>query len=181
MTRPGAGARGAVEGFKGDEAMGTSRTTEVTVIGLGNTGRQLARVLLEKGKTVTVWNRSSQRSAEFRELGAAVAPSPAEAMAASPLTVLCVIDYEAAGDILAQPGVIEALRGRTLAQLRADHDEQVRSQYLTVKRAEGRIAWKVDISALIRFRRFHRNPGYPGGQKMIALVPPSAACGRNQR
>jgi len=44
---------GPVEGFKGDEAMGTSRTTEVTVIGLGNTGRQLARVLLEKGKTVT--------------------------------------------------------------------------------------------------------------------------------
>jgi len=163
VTRPGAGARGAVEGFKGDEAMGTSRTTEVTVIGLGNTGRQLARVLLEKGKTVTVWNRSSRRSAEFRELGAAVAPSPAEAMAASPLTVFCVIDYEAAGDILAQPGVIEALRGRTLAQLRADHDEQVRSQYLTVKRAEGRIAWEVDISAPIRFRRSYRNLGYPGG------------------
>ena len=37
--------------------------SEVIVIGLGNMGSALARALLENGRAVTVWNRSSEKAA----------------------------------------------------------------------------------------------------------------------
>lgn len=87
----------------------------VTVIGLGAMGLTLARLFKGQGREVTVWNRSPAKAAELA--GVVIAPTAAAAVAASPLVVMCVYDYVAVRDILAQPGVAEAFAGKTLVQL----------------------------------------------------------------
>ncbi len=54
--------------------------SEVSVIGLGNMGSALARVLQENGRAVTVWNRSPEKAAPLVDMGAALAPSAAAAI-----------------------------------------------------------------------------------------------------
>jgi 3-hydroxyisobutyrate dehydrogenase-like beta-hydroxyacid dehydrogenase len=53
--------------------------TKIGFIGLGTMGRPMAANLLKKGFSVTVYNRSPEKTAELAQLGAAVAASPAEA------------------------------------------------------------------------------------------------------
>jgi 3-hydroxyisobutyrate dehydrogenase-like beta-hydroxyacid dehydrogenase len=115
---------------------------QVTVIGLGAMGGTLARVLAERGHEVTVWNRSGitkTRGAGLREAGVREAATPAEAVAAGPLTVMCVTDYPAAEEILDAPGVMAGLTGRTLVQLSNGNEDQVRAQMARVRAAGGRM------------------------------------------
>lgn len=88
-----------------------------TVIGLGNMGITLARLLLRAGYRVTVWNRTREKAHALAAEGAFIADSAAEAVAASQLIIVCVFDYKAAHAILAQREVEAALKGRTLVQL----------------------------------------------------------------
>lgn len=88
---------------------------DISVIGLGKMGTALAAALLRGGHRVTVWNRSAHKAASVT--GAAPAATPAAAIAASPLTIVCVSDYAATRSILSEPGVAQALAGRTLVQL----------------------------------------------------------------
>ncbi|GAA3869352.1 NAD(P)-dependent oxidoreductase [Streptomyces sedi] len=97
----------------------TSTATPVTVLGLGPMGRALAAAFAAAGHPVTVWNRTPGKA---DGLDAAVATTAAEASAASPLVVVCVINYEAARSVL-DP---EALRGRTLVNLTGGSPEQAR-------------------------------------------------------
>ena len=114
--------------------------TQVSVIGLGAMGSTLARVLLDRGHEVTVWNRSeSQRAAAVAAAGAARAASPAAAVSAAPLTIMCVTDYPAADEVLDRPGVLDELAGRTLVQLTNGTEEQVRAQIARVEAAGGRM------------------------------------------
>ncbi|GAA2523715.1 NAD(P)-dependent oxidoreductase [Winogradskya humida] len=92
----------------------------VTVLGLGPMGRALAGTFLRAGLRTTVWNRTVTRAKELADHGAAVALSPAEAVAASPVTVVCVVDYDAVDAIVRPDIVAGALRGRTLVNLTAD-------------------------------------------------------------
>jgi 3-hydroxyisobutyrate dehydrogenase-like beta-hydroxyacid dehydrogenase len=89
----------------------------VTVIGLGTMGSTLARLLLEKGYRVTVWNRSAEKAAPLVKAGAVVAATAAEAISASEIIVICVHDYKATGAIMAAAGVAAVLKDRTLVQL----------------------------------------------------------------
>jgi 3-hydroxyisobutyrate dehydrogenase-like beta-hydroxyacid dehydrogenase len=73
--------------------------SEVTVIGLGNMGSALARALLKNGRAVTVWNRSLEKAAPLVDMGAALAPSAAAAVTASPIIMVCVTNYAAANHI----------------------------------------------------------------------------------
>lgn len=86
----------------------------VTVIGLGAMGVTLANLFKGQGRAVTVWNRSPAKAAALD--GVALAPDAAAAMRASPLVVMCVYDYVAVREILAQPGMAEAIAGKTLVQ-----------------------------------------------------------------
>jgi 3-hydroxyisobutyrate dehydrogenase-like beta-hydroxyacid dehydrogenase len=88
----------------------------VTVIGLGPMGRAMATALLRAGHPVTVWNRTPARADELVGAGANRAASPAEAVAASPLTILSLTDYRAMYDIL---GEVEIL-GRDIVNLSSD-------------------------------------------------------------
>lgn len=89
----------------------------VSVIGLGSMGATLARLFLAAGHVVTVWNRSPGKAAGLVEGGARLAASAAEAVAASPVTVVCVYDYAAADAILRRPPEEAALDGKVLVQL----------------------------------------------------------------
>jgi 3-hydroxyisobutyrate dehydrogenase-like beta-hydroxyacid dehydrogenase len=53
---------------------------DVTVIGLGNMGSALARAFVEKGCSVTVWNRSPEKAAFLVEKRAMLTSDAATAM-----------------------------------------------------------------------------------------------------
>ncbi|MFF9047144.1 NAD(P)-dependent oxidoreductase [Streptomyces parvulus] len=103
----------------------------VTVLGLGPMGRALAAALLGAGLRTTVWNRTPGRDAEAVAQGALPAASAEDAVAASPLTVVCVVNYDASDAVLRQDAVTAALRGRTVVNLSAD----------TPRRARDTAAW----------------------------------------
>lgn len=73
---------------------------QVSVLGTGAIGTAVARALLAAGRPVLVWNRNPSRAAAALALGARLAPSAAEAVAASPLTLVCVTDQAAALSVL---------------------------------------------------------------------------------
>jgi 3-hydroxyisobutyrate dehydrogenase-like beta-hydroxyacid dehydrogenase len=115
---------------------------QVTVIGLGAMGSVLAKVLMESGHDVTAWNRSpipAVRAEMLSRVGVRYASTPAEAIAASPLTIMCVLDYAAADSILDGLGVSKELAGRTLVQLSNGSEDEVRRQLARVQAADGRM------------------------------------------
>ncbi|MGW1788188.1 NAD(P)-dependent oxidoreductase [Streptomyces tubercidicus] len=94
----------------------------VTVMGLGSMGSALAAVLLERGHETTVWNRSAHRAQSLVDRGARLAATPEEAIAASPLTLVCVLDYEALHAVL--DPVAGSLAGKVLVNLTSGSPEQ---------------------------------------------------------
>lgn len=93
-------------------------STPVTVLGLGDMGRSLARAFLAAGHPTTVWNRSPGKGEDVVALGAVRAASAEEAVRASGLVVVCLVDYDASDAVL-EP-LAEALRGRVLVNLTSD-------------------------------------------------------------
>jgi 3-hydroxyisobutyrate dehydrogenase-like beta-hydroxyacid dehydrogenase len=85
---------------------------EASVIGLGTMGATLARLLLQNRYRVTVWNRMIAKADPLVRDGAVLAPSPAAAVGASPIVVVCVHDYPATNKILDTKEVAAALAGR---------------------------------------------------------------------
>lgn len=90
---------------------------DVTVIGLGAMGSALAQALVDAGKRVMVWNRSKEKALAVAASGADAALTASEAIAASPLTLICLWDFAAADQVLGAPDVERALDGRVLVQL----------------------------------------------------------------
>ncbi len=90
----------------------------VTVIGLGPMGQAMTRALLDRGHHVTVWNRTAERARAVVAAGAQQAATPADALRASPLTLLSLTDHQAMFDVLGAHTA--ALAGRTLANLGSD-------------------------------------------------------------
>jgi 3-hydroxyisobutyrate dehydrogenase-like beta-hydroxyacid dehydrogenase len=99
---------------------------EVTVLGLGAMGATLARLFIERGRRVTVWNRSPEKADALVQKGAALAPTAEAAARASTLVVMCVYDYNAAAAILGSPGVSRAMSGRVFVQLSTGSPDDAR-------------------------------------------------------
>ncbi|GAA3381567.1 NAD(P)-binding domain-containing protein [Streptomyces racemochromogenes] len=72
----------------------------LTLLGLGDMGTALARTWLAAGHPLTVWNRTAAKADALAAEGAAVAASPAEAVAANTLVVLCLLDDASVGATL---------------------------------------------------------------------------------
>ncbi|WP_446458180.1 NAD(P)-dependent oxidoreductase [Streptomyces rochei] len=96
----------------------------VTVIGLGSMGSALATALLDRGHPLTVWNRSPGKARPLVEKGARLADTPEEAIAASPVTLTCVFDYDALRTLLGP--ATGALAGRDLINVTSGSAEQAR-------------------------------------------------------
>ncbi|MGW0391675.1 NAD(P)-dependent oxidoreductase [Streptomyces sp. NPDC003042] len=72
----------------------------LTLLGLGAMGTALARTWLAAGHPLTVWNRTAAKAEALAAEGAAVAASPAGAVAANSLIVLCLLDDATIGSTL---------------------------------------------------------------------------------
>ncbi|UGQ45524.1 NAD(P)-binding domain-containing protein [Massilia endophytica] len=94
-------------------------------------GTTLARLLLQAGMTVHVWNRTPGRADALAAAGAVVAAQASEAIQPADIVVMSVHDDAAAAQVLAAEGVSAALRDKTLVQLTTTSPEEAR------KAAEG--------------------------------------------
>lgn len=95
--------------------MTSSTPSPVTVLGLGAMGQALAHAFVAAGHPTTVWNRSPGRADALIEAGATEAPTVADAVAASPLTVVCLLDRASVDAVLDVLG--DGLDGRTIVNL----------------------------------------------------------------
>ncbi|MFE5484986.1 NAD(P)-dependent oxidoreductase [Streptomyces sp. NPDC056527] len=98
----------------------------ITVIGLGQMGSALADAFLAAGHRTTVFNRTPEKADALVARGAVRAAGVAEAVTASELVVVCVLDFAAVRELLAP--VAESLRGRVLVNLTTGSPEQARAE-----------------------------------------------------
>jgi 3-hydroxyisobutyrate dehydrogenase-like beta-hydroxyacid dehydrogenase len=89
--------------------------TPVTVLGLGAMGTALARVYLAAGHPTTVWNRTPGRAAELDQMNVFRAETVAAAVDASPLVIVCLLDYSSVHAAL--DANADALAGKVLINL----------------------------------------------------------------
>lgn len=101
--------------------------SDVSILGLGDMGSAIGHALLTAGKAVTVWNRSPQRSVALGQAGAAIANSAREAVAASPMTLICLSDYPTTLALLESAGEPSFLKGRLIVQLTSGTPAQARA------------------------------------------------------
>lgn len=101
--------------------------SDVSVIGLGLMGAALARALIKGGRAVTVWNRTAARAGPLVAAGAKVATSVAGAIAASPITIICVDTYDSSKALLGTPEARAALPGKTIVQLSTGTPQEARA------------------------------------------------------
>lgn len=99
--------------------------TPVTVVGLGPMGLALAGTLMDHGHPTTVWNRTPEKADGLLAKGAHRAETVAEAVSASPVTVMCLKDYEAMYGVFDSAG--DALEGRVLVNLNSGTPKEARA------------------------------------------------------
>src|ERR1700751_3885416 len=89
----------------------------VTVIGSGRMASALATVLFHKGFATTVWNRTGAKTEVLSRLGLRVAQSVEESVREADIVVVSVSDYGSTRQLLRQPDIETALRGKIVVQL----------------------------------------------------------------
>jgi len=99
---------------------------KVSMIGLGLMGSALAKAFLNTGFDVTVWNRTQSKCKPLVEQGAQVVPTVAEAIGASPISVICISDYPATNNILKTEDVLSKLKGKVVVQLSTGTPQEAR-------------------------------------------------------
>ncbi len=112
--------------------------SDITVIGLGPMGFALADLLLGAGRAVTLWNRSGGKADPLIARGAMLAATAGDAIAASPVTLICVYDYDAAEAVVSADGATRALRGRLIVNLGTGGPDEVERFASHVRRHGGR-------------------------------------------
>ena len=99
---------------------------KVTVIGAGRMGSALAAALHKRGFDTTVWNRTSSKTESLFRLGLRVAPSVLEAVGSAEIVIVNVNNYESTNQLVRQPAIESALRGKLLVQLSSGTPDQAR-------------------------------------------------------
>ncbi|MFI0779684.1 NAD(P)-dependent oxidoreductase [Streptomyces sp. NPDC021212] len=97
-------------------------TKKISVLGLGAMGTAIARAWRGAGYGVTVWNRTVGRAEALVGEGAEVAGTAGEAVAASGLVVVCLLDDASVGEVLADAD----LMGRDLVNVTTSTPGQAR-------------------------------------------------------
>ncbi|OCB50123.1 6-phosphogluconate dehydrogenase [Mycobacterium vulneris] len=107
--------------------------TTVSVLGLGPMGQALAGALVAANLRTTVWNRTPAKAQALRARGAVPADTPAEAVVASDLILVNVVDQAAADAVLEAAG--DAVAGRVVVGLSSDvPDSAQRTEELVTAR-----------------------------------------------
>jgi 3-hydroxyisobutyrate dehydrogenase-like beta-hydroxyacid dehydrogenase len=97
----------------------------VTVLGLGDMGSAIARTFVDRGYRTTVWNRTASKSVPLADAGATAAATAAEAVAASPLVVVCLLDSAAVDEVLSSVG--PSVAGKVLVNVTSGSPSQARA------------------------------------------------------
>ncbi|WP_324189852.1 NAD(P)-dependent oxidoreductase [Nocardia cyriacigeorgica] len=97
----------------------------VTILGLGAMGRAFAATLLKGGRSVTVWNRTPGKDAELVAAGASSAASLTDAIAASPVIIVLLLDHASVHATL--DPVADRLSGRAVINLTSTTPEESRA------------------------------------------------------
>lgn len=100
--------------------------SDISVLGLGLMGSALARALIKGGAKVTVWNRSPAKADTLVKLGAECAVSVAAAVGASPITLVCVDDYQTTRALFQTQEVISLLPGHIVVELSTGTPKEAR-------------------------------------------------------
>ncbi|MGW5674681.1 NAD(P)-dependent oxidoreductase [Streptomyces sp. NPDC003860] len=95
----------------------------VSLLGLGPMGLALAEALLDRGHPLTVWNRTPKKADAVVARGAHRAGTAADALAAAPLTLVCLKDYDAMYEALA---AAPAAPGRLIVNLNSGTPREAR-------------------------------------------------------
>lgn len=88
-------------------------------------GRALAEALLGQGHPLTVWNRTPDKADGLVAQGAHRAATVEEAVSASPVTVVCLNDYDTFYGVFGSAG--DALAGRALLNLNSGTPKEARA------------------------------------------------------
>jgi 3-hydroxyisobutyrate dehydrogenase-like beta-hydroxyacid dehydrogenase len=139
---------------------------KVSVIGLGLMGSALAKAFLDSGSDVTVWNRTQSKYEQLVKQGARAVPTVTEAIAESPISVICISDYHATNDILGTEDARRVLKGKSVVQLSSGTPQEARE---SEARIQGCDAEYLDGAILA----FPRNIGTPNA---MILISGSASC-----
>lgn len=99
---------------------------KVTVIGAGRMGSALGTTLFSRGFATTVWNRTASKTEPLSRLGLNVAPSLLAAVHEAGVVIVSVINYSSASQLLQQPEIESALRGKILVQLTTGTPDEAR-------------------------------------------------------
>jgi len=99
---------------------------KATIIGAGRMGSALAAALHNRGFDTTVWNRTSSKTEALSRLGLRVAPSLLEAVGNAEIVIVNVNNYESANQLVRQPAIESALRGKVLVQLTSGTPDEAR-------------------------------------------------------
>ncbi|MDR7129734.1 3-hydroxyisobutyrate dehydrogenase-like beta-hydroxyacid dehydrogenase [Algoriphagus sp. 4150] len=75
-------------------------TVYVSVLGLGEMGTAIAQTFVNHRYHTTVWNRSANKCAPLVEAGASAVATTADAVAASSLVVICLLDNTVVDEVL---------------------------------------------------------------------------------
>jgi len=142
----------------------------VTFLGTGIMGLPMARNAAGGGIEVRAWNRTPEKAEPLRQNGVEVLADPVEAIDDADVVVTMLTDAGAVRAVVETSGVLDALRGRTWAQMStigiAATEEMVR-------RTAAEVAY-VDAPVLGT-----RQPAEAGELTILAAGPPEAKerCG----
>ena len=98
----------------------------ISILGTGRMGSALARAFLKQGYETTAWNRTKSKCEPLAELGAQIAPSVLDAVAAAEVVVVNVTDYVTSDRLLRPDDVTKALRGKLVVQVTSGSPRQAR-------------------------------------------------------
>ena len=112
--------------------------SEITFIGLGAMGSEIARVLLENRCDITVWNRSQEKADQFVTLGAKKAQTIDDAIDASPRIFICIDSYSSTSKLLEEERVKSLLHGKTLVQMSTGTPSEAKKAEVWLKKHGGK-------------------------------------------
>ena len=144
---------------------------KVSMIGLGLMGSALAKAFRNNGSDVTVWNRTQSKCEPLVDQGAQAVSTVAEAIAASPVSVICISDYQTTNELLGTQDVRRALKGKVVVQLSSGTPQEARESE----------AWVQDCGAQYldgAILAFPRNIGTPAA--MILISGPAGTCEKHK-
>lgn len=93
------------------------KNQNLALIGLGEMGSALGAAMLQKGVSLTVWNRTSEKAHSMSSLGALVSDSIENTIKHAELIIFCLSNHGVTLNLLNQVNTIELLTDTTIIQL----------------------------------------------------------------